>query len=129
MVIREKHIEATERTPEIILNPKGIITIKGRCMEENVPTCLKPIIEWFDDYGKNPAEVTSVDIYLEYINDFSSTILISLLKRFLYILGKNKRLTINWYFEDGDEDILEQGEYISLVLGKPFNLHIMSAEY
>jgi hypothetical protein len=35
---------------------------------------------------------------------------------------------INWYYEDGDEDILEQGEYISTTLEIPFNF-IMTSDY
>ena len=33
----------------------------------------------------------------------------------------DKKYIINWYYEEGDEDILEKGEYISSVLNIPFN--------
>jgi hypothetical protein len=34
---------------------------------------------------------------------------------------KNKKLMINWYYEEGDEDIPEKVENISLHLDMPFN--------
>jgi hypothetical protein len=34
---------------------------------------------------------------------------------------KNRKVFINWFYEEGDEDILERGEYLSSVLDVPFN--------
>jgi hypothetical protein len=33
---------------------------------------------------------------------------------------------INWYYEEGDEDIIEKGEYISSVLDIPYNFIMLS---
>lgn len=128
MLTKKKHILATEKSPEIILDPKGFITIRGRCMEENVTSCSEPILNWINEYRHDPAEITCIDIHLEYVNEFHSGILLSLLKEFLFIITQNKKLIINWYYEDGDEDIFEQGEYLSSVLGFPFNF-IGTAEH
>jgi hypothetical protein len=32
------------------------------------------------------------------------------------------QLKINWYYEDGDDDILERGEYFSSILDLPISL-------
>jgi hypothetical protein len=34
---------------------------------------------------------------------------------------KHKKYIFNWYYEVGDEDILERGEYFSSILDVPFN--------
>ena len=34
---------------------------------------------------------------------------------------ENKKFIFNWYYEDGDEDILERGEYFASVLDVDFN--------
>jgi hypothetical protein len=39
---------------------------------------------------------------------------------------KNKKFVVNWYYEEGDEDILERGEYFSSVLDIPFNFFMIS---
>ena len=121
MSVKELQILPTNHTPEIILNPEGIIKIKGRWMNENIADFSKPILDWFDTYICDPAEITCADIYLEYFNGVNSMIFISLLKKITYIKLKNKKFVINWYYEEDDEDILEQGEYISSFLDVPFN--------
>ena len=42
--------------------------------------------------------------------------IIKLLQKFRKVLFKDKKLYINWFYEEGDEDILERGEYFSSVL-------------
>jgi hypothetical protein len=126
MLAQEKKISATARTPEIILNPEGIIEIKGRWMMENIADFSKALSDWFDAYILNLPEVTSIDIHLEYFSGFNSAILISLLRKILGIKLMYNGLIINWYYEEGDQDILELGEYISSVLDTPFNFIMIS---
>jgi hypothetical protein len=126
MLAQEKKISATARTPEIILIPEGIIEIKGRWMMENIADFSKALSDWFDAYILNLPEVTSIDIHLEYFSGFNSAILISLLRKILGIKLMYNGLIINWYYEEGDQDILELGEYISSVLDTPFNFIMIS---
>jgi hypothetical protein len=123
----EKKILSTKCTPEISLNPDGIIKITGRSMFGNATEFSEQIEKWVDEYICNPAELTSVDIYLEYFNAVNFNIYFNLLKKIGSIKLKNKKYIINWYYEEGDEDILEKGEYISEVLDIPFN-YIMIAD-
>ena len=69
----------------------------------------------------SPANVTSVDMALEYFNSASAKIFISLLQKITYVTLKHKKFIINWYYEDGDEDILERGEYFASILDVPVN--------
>jgi hypothetical protein len=117
----EKKIPPTKNSPEIILGPDGIIKIRGRSISENVTEFFKPIGAWIDEYIQNPADLTCVDIKLEYFNSASAKIFIQLLQKLTYVKLKNKKVIYNWYYEDGDEDILERGEYFSSVLDVPFN--------
>jgi hypothetical protein len=113
MVINEIHILATDKTPEFILNPEGIIKIRGRGLFGSKTEVSKEIKNWIDAYLRNPAETTYVIIAFEYLNSFSTTILVSILKKLLRVTLQTKKLIIQWYYEEGDEDILERGEYIS----------------
>lgn len=119
-------ISQTKSTPEVFLNPEGIIKIRGRSMNRNITEFYKPIEKWIDAYICNPADLTSIDFCLEYSNCISLMIFISLLRKFTYIRMKNKKIIINWYYEEGDEDVLEQGEYISSSLDVSFNFIMIS---
>lgn len=117
----ELRIAPTKNTPEIILNPEGIIKIRGRSIHENVTDFFAPVEDWISNYILAPAEVTYVDLNLEYFNSASAKVLIHLLQKITYVSLKHKKFIFNWYYEDGDEDILERGEYFSSVLDVPFN--------
>ena len=118
--MEELRISPTKNTPEIILNPKGIIRIKGRSIHENVTDFFEPIEDWISEYITVPAEITSVDMNLEYFNSASAKVFIHLLQKVTYVSLKHKKFIFNWYYEDGDEDILERGEYFASVLDVPF---------
>lgn len=117
----EKTISSTKYTPEIRLNPDGIIQITGRSMNGKVTEFTEQIETWIDEYITNPPELTRVDFNLEYFDEINLKIYYSLLKKIESIKSKNKKYIINWYYEEGDEDILEKGEKISIVLDIPFN--------
>jgi hypothetical protein len=117
----ELRIAPTKNTPEIILNPEGIIRIRGRSIHENVTEYFAPVEDWITGYIIVPADVTCVDLSLEYFNSASAKVFIHILQKISYVTLKHKKFIINWYYEDGDEDILERGEYFASVLDVPFN--------
>lgn len=117
----EKKILSTNITPEISLNPDGTIKITGRSMNGNVTEFARHLEDWVDEYILNPADLTSVDFYLEYFNTINFNIYYNLLKKIASVKLLNKKYIINWYYDEGDEDILEKGEYFSSVLEIPFN--------
>lgn len=126
MNVGKKKIESTKFTPEITLNPDGTIRIKGRSMIGNVIQFSKEMDNWVNKYICNPADLTCIDFYLEYLNTNNLIYYISLLKKIETVRLKNKKFMVNWHYEEGDEDIMEKGEYISSVLDVPFNFIMIS---
>jgi hypothetical protein len=126
MLLNRKNIAPTENTPKVVLDPEGVIMIKGRSMIKNAAEFYKQIEEWIDIYVSNPPDMTRVEICLEYFNGVNSIIFISLLKKITKVKLKDKLVEINWYYEEDDDDILAQGENISTVLNIPVNLIMLS---
>lgn len=114
-------LEQTKSSPEVILDPTGIVRLSGRSILENSAEFYEPVIEWINQYIENPADLTCVDIRLEYFNSATAKFIINLIKRITRVCMKDKKYKVNWYYEDGDEDILERGEYIASVLESDFN--------
>ena len=106
----QKIILPTKNTPEVILDPKGIIKLTGRLIPENAEDFFKPIEEWINEYFKNPANITTVEICIEYINSTGTTYLLDIIHKITHIhLQQNtKKFIINWYFKDDDDDMLEK---------------------
>ena len=124
--MRELRITPTKTSPEILLSPEGLVKIKGRSIHEDVEMFYSPVERWVDEYIKNPADVTCVDMNLEYFNSASAKVFIHLLEKIKHVSLKNKKFVVNWYYEVGDEDILERGEYFSSILDIPFNFFRIS---
>jgi hypothetical protein len=119
--MNELKIPATKNSPEILLNPEGMIRIRGRSIHENMFGFFKPVEDWVNEYIKNPADITCVNMSLEYFNSASAKLIIQLFQKISHVQLRNKKFIVNWYYEEGDEDILERGEYFSSVLNIPFN--------
>jgi hypothetical protein len=119
----QKIISPTRSTPEVILDPKGTIKITGRLIPEDAIDFFNPIEEWINEYFCNPADITYVEICLEYINSAGSVYLLEIIHKITHVHLKNNkgRFIINWYYKNEDEDILEKGTLFSSNLDVPFN--------
>ena len=118
------HILPTKKTPEILLDPEGIIKIKGRAIDESRIIDPEKIMKWIDAYLVNPAELTKVTIALEFLNSFNTIILTATLKKITQVIQQGKKLVIQWYYEEDDIDIFERGEYISLTINVPIEFFV-----
>jgi len=117
--MQELKIAPAKNTPEIFMSPNGIIKIKGRSTHEDVVVFFAPAKAWVDEYIANPAQLTTVDLNLEYFNSSSAKAIIYILQQVMLVKIKNKAFVINWYYEDGDDDIFERGEYFASILDVP----------
>ena len=119
--MEELRIPPSKNTPEIILQDAGTVKIRGRSIHENAADFFVPVDKWISEYINNPADITTVDMSLEYFNSASAKIFITLLQKITWVTLKHKKFVINWYYEDGDEDIFERGEYFSSILNVRIN--------
>ena len=101
--------------------PEGTIKIRGRGLTVNKIDIPDEIIKWIEEYILDPHESTTIDICFEYLNSYSSTILVSIIKKISSVMLKGKKLIINWHYEDDDDDVYERGECISSSISIPFN--------
>jgi len=119
MKIEEVHILPTDKSPDVLLNPEGIIKVSGRAIDENLRTVPEQITKWIDVYLLNPVKTTQVIIALEYLNSFNTIILTSILRRLSQVRQQSKELVIKWYIENDDDDLLDRGESISTAFDIP----------
>ncbi len=116
------HIEGTRKTPSITLDPQGIIRIEGRSIPEDAELFFRDLTEWVDEYILTGNNSTRVDLAFEYLNSGTSKVVLQILKKFKELVTSGHELSVNWYFEEGDDDILERGEYYSSILNMKINL-------
>ncbi len=112
-------IEKALDTPYIFLD-KGLIKLEGRSMPENVLKFYDPVKKWLDNYIKDPADFTKIDLCFLYINSSS----IKQINDFLNILNakflEGFDMKVIWTYEEEDDDALETGNDIESMIDIPF---------
>ncbi len=116
-------IEGTPKTPTVNFDGNtGKVEIKGRSIPENSIEFYKPLVDWLEEYGKNPQPLTEVNIQLEYFNTSSSKCILDVFKKLEAIAKADNEVIINWYYEEDDEDMLEAGEDYQSIIRIPFKM-------
>jgi hypothetical protein len=107
-------IEATNHTPSVDFNPDGFLKIEGRSYPENASEFFDPLIEFA---SRLEAEEVLLEINLEYINTASSKKIYNLLKE-LDMNEEVDTITVDWHYEEGDDDSIETAEIFEESLGR-----------
>ena len=112
-------IEKTKKTPFVNFTG-GSLTLQGRSIPENPTLFYRPLIEWVENYVLTPFEFTKVEINMEYINTASTKLLVDILKTLGEYYQEGNDMMVDWYYEEGDEDMLDIGLIIESIIKTPF---------
>jgi len=105
------NIEGTPKTPTVKFeNQSSTLVIRGRSIPENSIDFYKPLIDWLEGYATSPAEALVLNMELEYFNTSSSKCILDVFKKLEGISKTGKTVSVKWYYEEDDEDMLEAGE-------------------
>ena len=126
-------IEETEFTPEISfdLNTRKFI-FKGVSRPEDVFKFYEPAIDWLKDLDQNlhthtdtKYNFTNIDVEfrLTYFNSSSSKMLLQILEILAKIQQKGVEIRIDWYYDENDEQMLDDGSDLSESVKIPFNFY------
>ena len=109
--IQKFQVEATSRTPKVNLDHEtGKIEIKGRSIPENTIGFWGPVLDWLQQYTSDPKSFTEAHFCLDYFNTSSTKCILDSLRALKRITDDKKgTLKVNWYYEDGDDDMYDAG--------------------
>jgi hypothetical protein len=124
-------LEITDNTPQVSLNHKtNVLAFKGDSRPEDVRKFFMPILDWLSDYGKHlhflkdqggNIQVT-VDFEFEYFNSSSAKYLMDIILKIGEISdSENVTLSLNWHYDEMDEDMFDSGEEFEDMLDIKFN--------
>jgi hypothetical protein len=112
---------AKEYTPYVLLDAKkGLIEVSGRSFPEDANRFYKPILNWIEEYLTTPNSITQLNFRFTYFNTASSKKILELIKKISVLKKTDNKLLINWYYEEGEEDMLGAGNDFSSVVDVPF---------
>ena len=116
-------MEKFSKTPSISFDlASGVLEIKGRSIPENSIEFYKPLVDSLEKYAGSPKSATNVNIQLEYFNTSSSKCILDVFKKLESIHKGGSAVTINWHYEEDDEDMLEAGEDYQAIINVPFKM-------
>lgn len=117
LVIKSNRIDV----PRITLDKEqSIFLFEGESFPEDPVTFYAPVIEWLENYKKNPNPETIFNMKIEYMNTSSTKLITDLLFNLQSLNEDGKTIRVNWHFKKEDEDNKRLGEDISFVTGLPF---------
>jgi uncharacterized protein YegL len=118
-------IEATGDTPLVNFNTQtNTFVIAEKSLPANAVEFYEPVIFWITEYLKNPNDNTYFDFKLDYFNTSSSKQIARLLKS-MQDAQKKDKVTIRWFYEEDDTDMLESG----MLYAKLIDLEFEFIEY
>ncbi len=101
-------IEPSKNTPYIHLDKRNCrLEIRGLSYPEHPGYFYKPVIEEINgclNYLQD--EDVTIDIILEMMNSTSQKYILFMIKDFV---NSPNNITVNWYYEEDDEDMEEEG--------------------
>jgi hypothetical protein len=116
-------IEGTPKTPTVRFDgSKGLVEIKGRSIPENSIEFYRKLVDWLEAYAKEPQPQTQVNIQLEYFNTSSSKCILDVFKKLEAIHKITQGVSISWFYDEDDEDMLEAGQDYESIIRIPFKM-------
>ena len=114
-------IESTQNSPSVVLDPAaGVYEFSGESRPENVRNFYGPVLDWLEQYaGGSPGPGTFV-FNFDYFNSTSAKYILDIFKILRSVRDKNRDLTIQWHYEEDDEDMYEVGMEMSRMSGLAF---------
>ncbi|MEO1050332.1 MAG: DUF1987 domain-containing protein [Bacteroidota bacterium] len=114
-------LEGTEERPSVILDKTtGKFEIAGKSYMEDVATFYHEIIDWLEDYGKEPNALTVFEFRLDYRNTSSSKMIIDVIEILHNINKSGHDVLVKWCYYADDEDIKQIGRDFSEIYQLPF---------
>ncbi len=115
-------IQATEVTPYVKLDKEnGEFIIGGKSLPENAIEFYRSVLEWLEEYSKNPNNETIFKFKLEYYNTSTAKQFarIFLMLERLHLEEKSK-VEVYWYYSKDDMDMQHSGKRYEKLLRFPF---------
>ncbi len=117
-------IEGATYIPRIDFNAKtGELSIEGESYHEYTMEFYQPVFEWLEKFLSEPGKEITMNFRMTYFNTSTSRRFLEMLTTLeSYEEDKGGKVTINWYFEKDDVDMLDIGEEYADDVELTFNL-------
>ena len=125
--MRKLIIEKTSSSPKVILDAdSNTFLIEGESRPPDVREFYSQVISWLQDFSQYLAgqdtgdEKLVFNFNLEYFNSSSAKMILDICKILSALNSKGINISVRWYFEREDGDMLEVGREMARIVKLPF---------
>lgn len=130
--MRTLQIEPSDFTPKVYFNAEEqLFEIAGFSRPEDVMGFYAPVIEWIKEFSTKLIEAKLEKIQftrtfrfafrLTYFNSSSAKLLLQILEKIKELDSQNIPVSVEWYYDEGDDQILEDGEDLASAVDMKFD--------
>ena len=117
------YLEKTSETPSVTMDVRGaVVELEGNSYPENAFEFYQQIFDWIDEYFAQGAERLRAVFRLNYFNTSSAKCMLNFMTLLQQYHGKDKIISVEWYYEEDDDDMLEIGKAFSVDFTMPFTI-------
>ncbi|MDX2301651.1 MAG: DUF1987 domain-containing protein [Microscillaceae bacterium] len=100
------YIEKSNYIPSVDFNAEtGILNISGKSYHEYTLEFFEPIFDWLKRYTAEGGKKVELNFRMSYFNTSPSRRFLEIMNLLeTYQLNKNKQVTINWFYDDDDDN-------------------------
>ena len=122
-MLEKIELPETADTPSVLFDHQScVLELKGESYPENAQEFYQPILESLNRFVKADRGPLVVSVNLPYFNSSSSKCLLDIFDILEEYAVHRKGIQVNWYYQEGDEDLRESGEDFAEDLALTFNL-------
>lgn len=96
----------------------GVFEIKGVSLPLDGKDLYQPVLDFIDEYAKNPNKITLFVFNLKYFNISSSKMFLFMLYKLKELYDSGNAVVVVWSYDD--EDIREAGDDFQHMVDVPF---------
>ena len=133
METKSLFIKGTEFTPEIKFDIEGKFSMSGISRPEDVAKFYERPILWLKEYKNNimnpvnKYRISKIHVVfkMKYFNSASAKHILKLLEIIKTYEKIGVEIITDWYYDEADEQLLEDGQDLSEAIELPFSYYIM----
>jgi hypothetical protein len=127
-------IPQKNHTPRVLLDPSaGLFEFEGISLPEDLFAFYMPVLEWLDAYlaairkleNQSAFPAPKVTFKMTYYNSGSVRMLIFILQKLKMITDILHDTVIDWYYEEEDLHLLENGKDLAELTGVTFQFKVL----
>lgn len=122
-------LAGTSKTPYLNFDPtSGFMEIKGRSIPQNAEEFWSPVLKWFYAYATKPSESTHFVFHFDFFNITTSKRVLFILHKMNEMFENGYKVSVEWRYTEGDNDMKEVGEDYSTMVNIPFKIVALKDE-